>query len=241
MAAPQVAALVGDYYHKSEPMQETLRHTASSIGVELRFFTDPALLPWDSLRDLRGLVMVKENRVTPAESNAVWATPKHEAAIAAFAEAGGAVIGLHNGLASYDSEGAYFKTVRGSFQYHPKEHPRFQVRAMRGAPGAAPGAAGIPGPAGAPGPADHPLLAGFSTFELTDEMYFVRVDSARTTRLLELFHPDYGTSCAAWAHTAGSGRVFCFTPGHTPDVLNNAGYRQFLERGLRWALRLEKP
>jgi len=237
MAAQQVVALVGDYYHKSEPMQETLQQAGSSIGVEVRFFTDAALLPWDSLGDFRGLVMVKENRTMPAESTAVWATPKHEAAIAAFAAAGGAVIGLHNGLASYDTDGAYFNTVRGSFQHHPKEHPRFQVRAMVGATGGAAGAG--PGAPGA-GPAAHPLLDGFTPFELTDEMYFVRVDSARTTRLLELYHPDYGTSCAAWAHTVGSGRVFCFTPGHTRDVLNNAGYRGFLERGLRWALRMEK-
>jgi type 1 glutamine amidotransferase len=216
MAVQRVAALVGDYYHKSEPVQETLQQTAVGIGVQVQFFTDPARLPWDSLRDFGGLVMVKENRVTPAESNAVWATPKHQAAIAAFAAAGGAVIGLHNGLASFDAEGEYFRTVRGSFQYHPKEHPRFSVRSLAG---------------------DHPLLAGFREFELTDEMYFVRVDAARTTRLLELAHPDYGTSCAAWAHTVGSGRVFCFTPGHTAEVLNNPGYRQFLEQGMRWALR----
>jgi type 1 glutamine amidotransferase len=235
MAAQQVAALVGDYYHKPEPMQETLQQVGGSSGVEVRFFTDPTLLPWDSLRDFRALIMVKENRTMPAESNAVWATPKHEAAIAAFAAAGGALIGLHNGLASYDTDGAYFNTVRGSFQYHPKEHPRFQVRALGGATGGAPPGA----PRGAEAAA-HPLLAGFATFELTDEMYFVRVDSARTMRLLELFHPDYGNSCAAWAHTVGSGRVFCFTPGHTTEVLNNAGYRGFLERGLRWALRIEK-
>ncbi len=219
MAAQQVVALVGDFYHKSEPMQDTLRHAADLIGVELKVFTEPAPLPWDSLRDFRGLIMVKENRVAPAESNAVWATAKHEAVIAQFAAQGGAVIGLHNGLSSYDAEGAYYQTVRGGFQYHPKEHPRFQVRALAG---------------------DHPLLAGFTGFELKDEMYFVRVDSSRTTRLLELSHPDYGTSCAAWAHMVGTGRVFCFTPGHTTEVLNNPGYQRFLQLGLRWALRAER-
>jgi type 1 glutamine amidotransferase len=186
MAAQQVAALVGDYYHTSEPMQEMLQQVGSSSEVEVRFFTDPTLLPWDSLRDFRALIMVKENRTMPAESNAVWATPKHEAAIAAFAAAGGAVIGLHNGLASYDTNGAYFNTVRGSFQYHPKEHPRFQVRAMGGATGGAPPSA-LRGALRGAETAAHALLAGFATFELTDEMYFVRVDSARTTRLLELF------------------------------------------------------
>jgi type 1 glutamine amidotransferase len=222
MAARQIAALVGDYYHKPEPMRDTLQETADRMGVPLKVYTEPSLLPWDSLGDLRGFVMVKENRVTPAESNAVWATAKHEAAIAAYAAAGGAVIGLHNGLASYDMDGAYYQTVRGGFQYHPKEHPRFQVRALAGT---------------APG-GSHPLVAGFSGFDLTDEMYFVRVDSARTTRLLEVANPDYGTSCAAWAHAVGTGRVFCFTPGHTAEVLNDPGYRRFLERGMRWALGL---
>jgi len=167
---------------------------------------------------IAALVMAKENRVTPAESNAVWATGRHETAIAEFAAPGGAVIGLHNGLASFDMEGAHCQTVRGGFQYHPKEHPRFQVRAL---------------------PVDHPILAGFKGFELKDEMYFVRVDSVRTTRLLELAHADYGTSCAAWAHEVGKGRVFCFTPGHTAEVLNDPGYRALLDRGLRWALRVE--
>jgi hypothetical protein len=76
MAVRHIAALVGDHYHKSEPMQETLQQTTGRI----------------------------------------------------------------------DMDGAYCKT------------------------------------------------AGFVGFELTDEMYFVRVDSARTTRLLEIAHPDYGTS-----------------------------------------------
>jgi type 1 glutamine amidotransferase len=219
MAARRIAALVGDFYHKAEPMRDALQHAAAGMGFELEAFAEPAQVPWNSLADFRGLVMAKENRIAPAESNAVWATGKHEAAIAAYASAGGAVIGLHNGLASFDAEGAYLQTVRGGFQYHPKEHPRFQVRSLA---------------------AHHPLLAGFEGFELTDEMYFVRVDSARTTRLLELVNADYGTSCAAWAHAVGKGRVFCFTPGHTAEVLNHPGYQRFLERGLRWALGAEK-
>jgi type 1 glutamine amidotransferase len=73
--------------------------------------------------------------------------------------------------------------------------------------------------------------------EIEDEMYFVRVDSSRTTVLLESSSPDHGSSCAAWAHELGRGRVFCFTPGHRPEVLAATGYRQILSQGLRWALR----
>ncbi|MGA2639799.1 MAG: ThuA domain-containing protein [Spirochaetia bacterium] len=219
MAANRIAALVGDFYHEPEAMRDTLRQAAGQVGFELQTFTDPAELPWSALGDFRGLIIAKENRIAPAESNAVWATPKHESAISEFAAAGGAVIALHNGLASYDVEGDYFRTMRGGFLFHPKEHPRFQVRAL---------------------PVGHPVLSGFKEFDLVDEMYFVRVDSARTTRLLELAHVDYGTSCAAWAHEAGRGRVFCFSPGHTTEVLNHPGYRRFLDHGLRWALRVEK-
>ncbi|MGO9307650.1 MAG: ThuA domain-containing protein [Spirochaetia bacterium] len=213
-----VAALVGDFYHSSEPIAEALRQAGGRIGFELRTFTDPAEVPWESLSGFGGLIVAKENRIDPTRSDAVWAASNHETAIAQFAAGGGAVIALHNGLASYDEGGAYVQTVRGGFQFHPREHPRFEVRAL---------------------PVNHRILAGFQRFELTDEMYFVRVDSARTTRLLEVAHVDYGTSCAAWAHEAGKGRVFCFTPGHTGEVLNDSGYVRLLDNGLRWALRVE--
>ncbi len=217
MARQKIVALAGDYYHTPDGMKTALARAAEALGFDLEVFTDAAGLPWDALQGYRALVMAKENRVAPAESPAVWATARHELAIADFAAAGGALIALHNGLASFDEKGAYYATVRGSFQYHPREHPRFTVRALE---------------------AGHPAAAGFRPFELKDEMYFVHVDSARTTKLLELYHPDYGTSCAAWAHETGKGRVFCFTPGHTEEVLNDPGYRAALETGLRWALRL---
>ena len=214
--AQRIAALVGDFYHSPDSMRDTLQGAAARAGFGLAVYADPGQLPWDSLADFDGLVMAKENRIEPVKSNAVWATPKHESAIAAFVTGGGALIGLHSGLASFDEQGPYVRTLCGGFGYHPKEHPRFQVRAL---------------------PVDHPILTGFRAFELEDEMYFVHVLSSRTTRLLEVVHPDYGTSCAAWAHEAGRGRVFCFTPGHTTGVLKDPGYTGFLDRGLHWALR----
>jgi hypothetical protein len=129
MAARRIVALVGDYYHAAEGMRRILEQLAASLGCALQAYTDTTLLPLDSLSAYDGLVMAKENRVTPAQSAAVWTTPRHEAAIAEFAEAGGALIGLHNGLASYEETGRYWQTVRGGFQFHPR-HPgcRRQVR-----------------------------------------------------------------------------------------------------------------
>jgi type 1 glutamine amidotransferase len=98
---------------------------------------------------------------------------------------------------------------------HPEEHPEFQVRSL--------GAA-------------HVLQEGFREFSLRDEMYFVRVHSAQTTRLLEVAALDYGSSTAAWAHEYGKARVFCFTPGHRNEVLADPAYLRFLARGIQWAL-----
>jgi len=207
----KIAALIGDFYHQAGPMQATLEQTVPGAGID--FFTDPARLPWDRLSDYKVLVVAREGRVAPKESDAVWNTVKHEEAIAAFVRAGGGLVGLHAGLASYKHTGPYGSTLHGTFFIHPEEHPEFRIRST-----------------GAP----HPLLSGFTEFSLRDEMYFVRVDSGSTTRLLETYSPDYGSSTAAWAHGCGAGRVFCFTPGHRTEVLQDPAYRGFLAQGIRW-------
>ncbi len=219
--AGRIAALVGDYYHKAEPMVEALEAAARSLGLTVDPFEDPLALPWDRLQPYRAIVVAREDRVAPAESKEVWAGSRHETALAGFVRAGGALLVLHAGLASYPTDGPWFDTVRGAFQFHPSEHPHFSVRARHAAPST---------------PSPHPILEGFSPFEIQDEQYFVRVDSARTTCLLDVASSDYGSSCAAWAHSVGTGRVFCLTPGHNPPVLANPSYRMVLARGFRWAL-----
>ncbi len=218
MPALRIAALVGDFYHAPEDTLETLGRTARQLDLALDTFTDPSKAPWDALGSYRGLIIARENRIAPETSKEVWATARHESAMATYVRSGGALIVLHAGLASYGFGGAFFETVRGGFLYHPSEHPVFHVRALA---------------------VTHPILEGFHDLELKDEMYFVRVDSARTTSLLEVACPDYGTSCAAWAHGIGRGRVFCLTPGHTAGVLANPGYRRLLVKGIRWAVARE--
>jgi type 1 glutamine amidotransferase len=129
--------------------------------------------------------------------------------------AGGGLAGLHAGLASYGHAGIYCQTLHGSFVNHPEEHPEFRLRPLG---------------------TTHVLLDGFREVSFRDEMYFVRVDSGQTTRLLEVAAPDYGSSAAAWAHACGKGRVFCFTPGHRQEVLADPAYIGFLGRGIQWAL-----
>jgi type 1 glutamine amidotransferase len=161
--------------------------------------------------------MAREGRVAPRESKALWNTERHEQAIAAFVRSGGGLVGLHAGLASYAHAGPYGSTLHGTFLIHPEQHPEYRVRSTG---------------------AGHVLLEGFAEVVFRDEMYFMWVDAADTTRLLEVSSPDYGSSTAAWAHACGAGRVFCFTPGHRNEVLEDPAYRQFLAKGIRWVRRL---
>ena len=211
----RIAALVGDFYHMPGPMQAALT-AAAGADVRIDFFTDPLAAPWEKLSDYDVLVMAREGRLAPRESDARWNTERHEQAISAFVRAGGGLVGLHAGLASYAHAGTYGSTLHGSFLMHPEQHPEFLVRST--------GAA-------------HALLEGFSEVSFRDEMYFVRVDSADTTRLLESSAPDYGSTTTAWAHACGAGRVFCFTPGHRAEVLEDPAYRGFLAKGILWVRR----
>ena len=195
-------------------MEEVLKEACTAIDAEFSPERDPLRLQWNRLADYTALVVAREARVTPQESKDVWVNPQHERAIAEYVEGGGSLVVLHAGLASYDPEGAYVGITRGYFLMHPAEHPRFAVS-----------------------PRPEAKEAGFEidTFEIEDEMYFVKVDSGRTHRLFESSCADFGLSCAAWAHTAGKGRVFCFTPGHTEQVLHHPSYRAIVQRGMKWA------
>jgi type 1 glutamine amidotransferase len=196
-------------------MRAALESAAKGQVSSIDFFTDPAAGPWDRLSEYSLLVMAREGRISPKESNAVWHTERHERAIFDFVMAGGGLAGLHAGLASYGHAGIYGQTLHGSFVNHPQEHPEFQLRSLG---------------------TTHVLVDGFREVSFQEEMYFVRVDSGQTTRLLEVAAPDYGTSAAAWAHACGKGRVFCFTPGHRNEVLADPAYVGFLARGIQWTL-----
>jgi type 1 glutamine amidotransferase len=214
MAALRMAAVLGDYYHTPEAQRAAIEKTAGGLGAEVDVFLDPRGVPWDSLSRWAVLIMAREGRVAPTVSPDVWFTAAHERAVSEFVRGGGALVCLHAGLSMYGHDGVYGRTSHGSFINHPVEHPDFHIRPTR---------------------AVHQVTRGVKEFPIRDEMYFVRVDSAETTILMESWSPDYGSSAAAWAHQIGAGRVFCFTPGHRDEVLASPSYLAVLENGLRWA------
>jgi len=209
----QILSLLGDFYHTPDAQRRALETVIRDLDATMDVFTDPRGVPWKEISRWNAIVMAREGRIAPPDPK-VWFTDDHQKALASFVHSGGALVALHAGLASYGHDGDYGRTIHGSFINHPVEHPEFRLRLA---------------------PARHEISRDVEEFSIRDEMYFVRIDSAETTVLLESFSPDYGSSAAAWAHTAGRGRVFCFTPGHREEVLSHSGYRDVLARGLRWA------
>lgn len=209
--------LIGDFYHKAAPMSEALGAACAELGVSLYLEDDPKRFPWKRLDEFGLIIVAREARVRPTESDEVWTNDEYERAIVSRVRAGASLAVIHAGLASYDPNGPFVEATRGYFLMHPAEHPVFTVSAVR---------------------TDHPIVDGSQSFSIQDEMYFVRVDSKKTQKLFEARNEDYGSSCAGWAHTFGSGRVFCYTPGHTERVLADPSYRAVLVKGLRWLVEL---
>jgi len=215
----RACALVGDYYHPHDALAELFSSLVEQMGMTCQSLSHPDEVPWETLDRFRVFVLSTEGRVNPEQDDSIWMTQEQEYTIARFVEAGGALIVHHSGLASYRRVGPFFDTVRGYFLMHPEHHPTFLIRAA--------------------GPADLPALPDFSAqppVQITDEMYFTYVDTSRTTALLDLWSDRYGGSRAAWAHQAGAGRVFCFTPGHGREVLSDERIAHMLFRGIRWSL-----
>jgi len=152
--------------------------------------------------------------------------------------AGTGLTGWHGGIAdSYRASSHYLQLVGGQFANHPSREPigltgeeddnfltyRVNLTDLGRA---------------------HPITTGIEDFELTTEQYWVLHDDlndvlATTTHPAPPWHPWHRpiTSPAVWTRQWGKGRMVVTTPGHSPDILENANVRTIIERGMLWATR----
>ncbi|WP_164988955.1 ThuA domain-containing protein [Fictibacillus sp. S7] len=126
-------------------------------------------------------------------------------------ENGGVWLVWHAGLASYNCEGAYIGMLRGSFDYHPKEHQVVSYKKT----------------------ANGPFSA--ANFALKDEQYFVHCETDQTSVFLESESAD-GNSIAGWYHSYGQGRVCCLTLAHNQEGLQDTDFLQILGECVQWII-----
>ena len=208
-------AIIGDYWHKGGLNRAVLEKTLGNRDVRTDFVEDPRQVPFGKLETYDLIVLTKMATLDPTVSKELWYTPAQEREFVSYVEDGGNLVSLHAGLADYPRNGAFCGIMKGAFLFHPQEHPEFSIR-----------------------PIPNNKADEFSAidFRLKDEMYFVWVDSADTEILLESGSPDYGSSPAAWRHSYGKGKVFCFTPGHNEEVIADPWFGKILDLGIGWLM-----
>lgn len=203
-------AFTGDYYHSSDGISALL--AALETGYDWEFHGSHETVPWDRLPEYRLLVIAAENRLEPGVSDRTWLDDRTDRLIERFVTEGGGLFAFHSGIASYDENSAYRKLTGGSFQFHPKEHPRFEI---------------------VPTGTTHPLLRGVSRFFAVDEQYFVSRDPD-TTLLAVAESSRYGSSAALWCAERGAGRTAVFTTGHRAETLELEGVRRIVRNAVTW-------
>ncbi|MCA9104690.1 MAG: ThuA domain-containing protein [Planctomycetales bacterium] len=86
---------------------------------------------------------------------------------------------------------------------------------------------------------DHPVMAGFRGFESWDETYVHTLHNEAGRTVLEVREDEEGAEPWTWVKTAGEGRVFYTAWGHDQRTWLNPGFQNLVERGIRWAAKLD--
>ncbi len=203
----KITALVGDYWHKGDMIEEALRQAAGRLeGVTVTFVQHSELAK--ALQEKPdAVVLFKQNPLNaPSEPLDPWMSAEIEQAILAYVEAGGYWLAWHTGLAGYDKDGAYVGMLRGRFLHHPN------MQAVT-----------------------YSRPDGTELVTLHDEHYFVEVEEGATEVYLTSKSAD-GEQLAGWTHAYGKGRVDCLAPAHAREALLDPGFQTILAERLALAL-----
>jgi len=84
--------------------------------------------------------------------------------------------------------------------------------------------------------ADHPITAGLSDWQITDETYTMGDADDDGHVLLTTDHPK-SLRTLAWTRQFGRARVFCLQLGHDGRAYADESFRTVVRRGILWAAR----
>lgn len=140
-------------------------------------------------------------------------TEQQEQSLLRFIDQGGGFFGLHTAAASFQECEGYHGMLNAFFDGHSK-YMDFSVT--------------VTDP-------DHPITRGISDFTITDELYYLKHDPARSHHLMQAYDPTKdATHVMAFTHTFGDGRVFFFALGHDEAALENTSFQEIVRRGVLW-------
>lgn len=138
-------------------------------------------------------------------------TEEQSCILRSFVEGGGALLILHNGI-SIQNRDELRIMMGGKFLTHPpREEITFKV---------------LP----------HEITVGCVGFTLPEEPYqFEMVEDDKEVLLVYVYRGE--EYVAGWSKQVGEGRLVFLTPGHTPEIFDNAEYRTLIKKSMEWCLR----
>lgn len=209
-----VYIVAGDFYHERAPIEACIRAGVALAGGDIR----PESIEFSDLKEVLlrkpGLLIISASGViNPQDANAVsWLTNELDETITEYVRAGGSLLAMHTGMASYKPESGYIKMLGGYFLMHPEVNQ--VVRYFSDDAGTS------------------DIKCDFS---VPDEHYFVNCDEENTQVFLRSESPD-GHAPAGWRHCYGEGRVLCLTPTHRTEGLTNPDMISLLGGCVGWCL-----
>lgn len=159
------------------------------------------------------VVLAKSNAISSSDWRP-WITAGKETALRDYVRAGGGLVVVHSGCASYSPIEPIRALMGGQFTHHPAQ---CEVRLEPVRP--------------------HALTAGVEgAFTVRDEHYFVNIEGAHLDVFLHS-HSPHGVQPAGWTREDGRGRVCVLTPGHNLAVWQHPSFQVLLGNALRWVTR----
>jgi putative membrane-bound dehydrogenase-like protein len=139
--------------------------------------------------------------------------PDQEKALLDFVEGGKGFIPIHCASYCFLNSPKYIELVGAQFQKHGTGVFRTTVAAP-----------------------DHPIMKMYRGFESWDETYVHHKHNEKGRTVLEYRIDKDHKEPWTWVRTQGKGRVFYTAWGHDERTWGNPGFRNLIERGIRWAV-----
>lgn len=205
----RILVFCDDLYHPAT----TVRTGLAPLAADGRFAFDwvENAAGWDP-RQLAGYgtVLLAKSNVCSATDKTPWLAGPTENVLGDFVRAGGGLVAVHSGTASYKDWPAVRAVLGGVFDQHPPPCP-VTVEAVAG----------------------HPLAAGVpEAFTIHDEHYQMIMDDGSADVFLHT-RSAHGVQPAGWIRREGAGRVVVLTPGHFPTVWLHPAMQRLIANALQ--------
>ncbi|WP_175414926.1 ThuA domain-containing protein [Nibricoccus aquaticus] len=203
-----VQVFCDDRFHPAATVREGL----APLGRDWSFVWTDNVHEWkpESLADFPAVILSKSNTASATDWSP-WLVGGKETAFRDYVRAGGGLLIVHSGCASYAQVEPMRAVTGGAFTHHP---PACEVTIES--------------------TDDHALTAGVDArFSVFDEHYFVTLDDLDADVFLRS-RSSHGMQPSGWTRREGAGRVCVLTPGHFAQVWLHPSFQKLLANALRW-------